>query len=70
MKSILFVGITAALAIAATIASFGFGLASAQMADNATMGNMTAGNMTAGVANMTVDDTMQSGKISGCGVVC
>jgi hypothetical protein len=75
MISILFVGITAALAIAATITIFGFGLASAQMADNATMGNMTAGNMTAGnmtagVANMTVDDTMQSGKISGCGVVC
>jgi hypothetical protein len=67
MKSIIFVGIIAALAIAA---SFGFSLASAQMADNATMGNMTAGNMTAGAANMTVDDTMQSGKISGCGVEC
>ena len=70
MKSILYVGIIAALAIAVTIASFGFSLASAQMADNATMGNMTAGNMTAGVANMTVDDTMHSGKISGCGVEC
>ena len=70
MKSILFVGIIAALVSAATIASFGFSLASAQMADNATMGNMTSGNMTAGVANMTVDDTMQSGKISGCGVEC
>ena len=70
MKSILFVGITAALTIVATLASFGFGQASAQMSDNATMGNLTAGNMTAGAANMTVDGTMQSGKISGCGVEC
>jgi hypothetical protein len=60
MKSILFVGITAALAIA-VIASFGFGLVSAQMADNATMGNMTGGNMTMDMGNTT--DT--SGSISG-----
>jgi hypothetical protein len=70
MKLILFVGITAVLAIAAIAASFGFSLASAQMADNVTMGNLTAGNMTAGGANMTVDDTTQTGKISGCGVEC
>jgi hypothetical protein len=70
MKSIVFLGITAVLAIAATVASFGFSLASSQMANNATMGNMTTGNMTTGVANMTVDDMKQSGKISGCGVEC
>lgn len=66
MKSILYVGIIAALAIAATIASFGFSLASAQMADNATMGNMTDGNMTMGAGNMTMGEQMnQSGSISG-----
>jgi hypothetical protein len=65
MKSILFVGITAALAIAAT--SFGFSLTSAQMADNATMGNMTAGNMTIGTGNMTGDNATETGSISGVG---
>ncbi len=65
MKSILYVGIIAALAIAATIASFGFSLASAQMADNATMGNMTGGNMTMGAGNMTMGEQMnESGSIS------
>lgn len=67
MKSILFVGITAALAIAATIASFGFSLASAQISDNATMGNMTAGNMTTGTGNMTGDNATETGSISGVG---
>lgn len=67
MKSILFVGITAALAIAATIASFGFSLASAQIADNATMGNMTAGNITTGTGNMTGDNATETGSISGVG---
>jgi hypothetical protein len=66
MKSILYVGIIAALAIAATITSIGFSLASAQMADNATMGNMTGGNMTMGAGNMTMGEQMnQSGSISG-----
>jgi hypothetical protein len=65
MRSILFVGITAALAIAATIASFGFGLVSAQMADNATMGNMTGGNMTMGTG--TGDNATGTGSISGTG---
>lgn len=66
MKSILFVGIAAALAIA-VIASFGFGLVSAQMADNATMGNMTGGNMTMGPGNMTGDNATGTGSISGLG---
>jgi hypothetical protein len=70
MKSILYVGIIAALAIAATIASFGFSLASAQMADNATMGNMTGGNMTMGTGNMTSgNSTETTGKVSGFGGV-
>jgi hypothetical protein len=68
MKSNLNVGIIAALAIAATIASFGFNLASAQMADNATMGNMTGGNMTMGAGNMTMGEQMnESGSISSFG---
>lgn len=68
MKSILFVGITAALAIVATIASFGFSLASAQMTDNATMGNITGGgNMTTGTGNMTGDNATETGNISGVG---
>lgn len=66
MKSILYVGIIAALVIVAAIASFGFNLASAQMADNATMGNMTGGNMTMGAGNMTIGEQInQSGSISG-----
>jgi hypothetical protein len=68
MKSILYVGIIAALANVATIASFGFSLASAQMADNATMGNMTGGNMTMGAGNMTMGEQMnESGSISSFG---
>jgi hypothetical protein len=45
---ILFIGIIATFTIGVTTASFGLSLASAQMADNATLGNMTmgAGNMT------------------------
>lgn len=68
MKSILYVGIIAALAIVATIASFGFSLTSAQMADNATMENMTGGNMTMGAGNMTMGEQMnESGSISSFG---
>jgi hypothetical protein len=57
MKSILFVGIIAALALAMTTAGFGISNATAQlMADNATMaGNMTGGNMT-----MSAGDNMTS----------
>jgi hypothetical protein len=38
MRSTIFIGIVAMMAIAVTTVSLGFGLASAQMADNATMG--------------------------------
>jgi hypothetical protein len=61
MKSTLFLGIMAAMAIAVTIAGIGLDSALAQMADNATMGNMTGGNMTMDMGNTT--DT--SGGISG-----
>lgn len=64
MKSILFVGIIATMAFAVvTTAAFGLGLASAQMADNATMGNLTGGNMTGG------NTTEATGSISAAGVV-
>ena len=68
MKSILFVGIIAALALAMTTAGFGYNIATAQMMpDNATMtGNMTGGNMTSG--NMTdTNMTGASGKLSSVG---
>ena len=58
MKSILLIGIMVLLAIVAT-ASFGFNMTSAQMVDNATLGNMTGGNMTMG------EQMNQSGSISG-----
>jgi hypothetical protein len=61
MKSTLFSGIMAAMAIAVTIVGIGLDSALAQMADNATMGNMTGGNMTMDMGNTT--DT--SGSISG-----
>lgn len=59
MKSILLIGIMATMAIAVTTAAFGLDLATAQMADNATMGNMTGGNMTMG------GEMNQTGSISG-----
>ena len=58
MKSILLIGIMALLAIA-TAASLGVSLTSAQMADNATMGNLLGGNMKMG------EQMNQSGSISG-----
>lgn len=61
MKSILFLGTTAMVIAMATGASLGIGLTSAQMADNATMGNMTGENMTGG--NTT--GTEETGSISG-----
>jgi hypothetical protein len=54
-------GILVAMAVAVTTVGFGFTLAEAQMADNATMGNMTGGNMTMDTGN-TTDAT---GSISG-----
>jgi hypothetical protein len=65
MQSVIFIGIVAMMAIAVTTVSLGFGLASAQMADNATMGNMTmgTGNMTSG------NSTETTGKVSGFGGV-
>jgi hypothetical protein len=59
MKSILLIGIMALLAIAATAACLGVNLTSAQMADNATMGNLTSGNMTTG------GEMNQSGSVAG-----
>lgn len=61
MKSILFLGVIAAMTIVATISGLGLDLTLAQMADNATMGNMTGGNMTMDMGN-TTDAT---GSISG-----
>lgn len=59
------------MAIAVTTVSFGFGLASAQMADNATLGNMTGGNMTMGAGNTTeANITEATGSISSCGTEC
>ena len=67
------VAIIAGSAIAAT-AGFGFAIAVAQMADNATMGNMTGGNMTTGAGNMTDGNMTEAvGQISGggrCGGTC
>jgi hypothetical protein len=62
MKSILLVGIMATMAFAVIALGFGLSMASAQMADNATMGNMTGGNMTGG------NTTDATGSISGTGV--
>jgi hypothetical protein len=62
MKSILYVGILGAIAIAITGAFFGIAPTAAQMSDNATMGNMTMGG-----GNMT--DTNSTGSISGVGTV-
>jgi hypothetical protein len=67
MKSILVVGIIATMALAATTAGFGFTIAIAQMADNATMGNMTGGNMTMGGGNITTGNSTETGSISGTG---
>jgi hypothetical protein len=61
MKTILFLGLIAAMTIAVTIIGIGLNSALAQMADNATMGNMTGGNMTKDVGNT----TDASGGISG-----
>jgi hypothetical protein len=67
MKSILFVGIIAAIA---GTAGFGLDLAFAQMADNATMGNMTGGNMTMGAGNMSSGSSIEdTGNISSFGGV-
>jgi hypothetical protein len=69
MKSILFFGIIAVVAV--TTASLGFSLVSAQMADNATLGNMTDGNMTMGAGNMSeANITEATGSISSCGTEC
>jgi hypothetical protein len=73
MTTITFLAIVAIIsgsAIAAT-AGFGFTIAIAQMADNATMGNMTGGNMTMGAGNMTDGNMTEAvGQISGGGGRC
>ena len=70
MKSIVFVGFITAMAIAVT-AGFGFIAATAQMADNASLGNVTGGNMTAGSGNVTeANITEATGSISSCGTEC
>jgi hypothetical protein len=67
MRSLLFVGIIATMAFAATTAGFGFTITIAQMADNATMGNMTGGNITMGAGNTTTGNSTETGSISGTG---
>jgi hypothetical protein len=66
MKSIVLTGFIAAIAIAVTTVGFGFTIAEAQMADNASMGNMTGGNMTMGTGNVTESNSTEAaGSISG-----
>jgi hypothetical protein len=67
MKSILFLGVIAAMTIVVTLLGLGLDFVSAQMADNATMGNMTGGNMTMDMGNMTDSNSTASGQISGVG---
>jgi hypothetical protein len=74
MKSILFVGIIAALGLAMTTAGLGINNATAQMmADNATMaGNMTGGNITSsnttqGTSGENMTDAGQISDYSGEG---
>jgi hypothetical protein len=61
MKTILFLGFMAAVAIAAIVVGLELDSVLAQMADNATLGNMTGGNMTMDMGN----STDASGSISG-----
>jgi hypothetical protein len=71
MRSILFLGIIATMAITVTPTSLNLYWASAQMADNATMGNMTGGNMTMGAGNMSEANITEAiGSISSCGTEC
>ena len=57
--------------MAVTTVSSSIGLASAQMADNATLGNMTGGNMTKNAGNMSeANITEATGSISSCGTEC
>ena len=72
MKSIMYVGIIAAVGITMATTGFSMSVAVAQMADNATMGNMTSGSMTAGnmtAGNMTGGGNMteKTGNVSGVG---
>ncbi len=67
MKSILFMGLIATMAIATTASSFGLTFATAQMADNATMGNLTGNNMTMGAGNMTSGNSTGTGSVSSTG---
>lgn len=70
MTSTFFVGIIATMAIAGAASSFGLDMASAQMSDNATMGNMTGGNMTMGTGNMSSGSSIEdTGNISSFGGV-
>jgi hypothetical protein len=61
MKTILFLGFMAAMAIAVIVVGLELDSVLAQMADNATLGNMTGGNMTMDMGN----NTDASGSISG-----
>jgi hypothetical protein len=61
MKTILFLGFMAAMAIAVIVVGLELDSVLAQMADNATLGNMTGGNMTMDMGN----STDASGSISG-----
>jgi hypothetical protein len=72
MTKITFLAIVAIIAGSATaMVGFGFTIAIAQMADNATMGNMTGGNMTTGTGNMTDGNMTEAvGQISGGGGRC
>jgi hypothetical protein len=67
MNLTFFLGITAAMTIVIAGSSLGLDFVSAQMADNATMGNLTGGNMTMEMGNMTESNSTESGKISGVG---
>ena len=67
----MYVGIIAAVGITMATTGFSMSVATAQMADNATMGNVTGGNMTMGAGNMTDGNMTEAvGQISGGGGRC
>ena len=70
MNKIMILATVAILAASITFATTGPTMmtpATAQMADNATMGNMTGGNMTGGNMTMGGNSTDVTGGISGIG---
>ena len=63
MKSTLLIGIMVTMTIAVAGAALALDFVSAQMADNATMGNMTGGNMTGGNSTETTGEVSSYGGV-------